>query len=96
MSQFLNEGVLYGGVFGGRLCDNVRASDVGIGVNGFFPRETDWLKIIVCVGFIERGPCFGNHFVNGAETIIAVTGGGCGAAGGGEESVVVSIARVSG
>ena len=53
MSQFLNEGLLYGGVFVGRLRDNVRASDIGIGVNGFFPRETDWMKIIVCARVIE-------------------------------------------
>ena len=58
--------------FVGRVCDNVRASDVGIGVNGFFSRETNWMKIIVRAGFIERGLCFGNHAVNGAVTIVAV------------------------
>ena len=97
MRQFLNEGVLHGGVFVRRLCDNVGASDVEIGVNGFFPRETDWMKIIVCARVIEQGPCFGNHFVNGSKTVIAVVfHGGCfGAAVGEEDLVIVSIAGVS-
>lgn len=47
MSQFLNEGVLYGGGVVGRLCDNIRALDIGIGVNRFFPCETEGMKIIV-------------------------------------------------
>ena len=72
VSQFSNEGVLHGGVIVGRLCDDVRASYVGIGVNAFFPSETNGMEIIVRAGCVERGPCFDNHFVNGAKTIIAV------------------------
>ena len=70
--EFLNEGVLYVVGVVRRLGDNIGASDGGIGMNSFFPRETDGSKIIVQAGFFEGGPCFGNHFVNGAVTIITV------------------------
>ena len=50
MSQFSNEGVLHGGVFVGRLCDDVRASFVGIGVNAFFPHETNGMEIFSACG----------------------------------------------
>ena len=53
MSQFLNEGVLHGAIFVGRLCNNIWALYVGIGVNAIFPCETDWMKIIVRARFVE-------------------------------------------
>ena len=68
----MNERVLNGsGVVRG-LGDNIRTLNGGIGMNIFFPCESNKSKIIGRAGLLEGGPGFGNHFVNRAVTVIAV------------------------